>query len=101
VSSTLHGVIFALAYGRKTIFTEFSNRVVGKKFKFYDFFESINVDYNALKFDDPNLLKNEIKIDKQGLIKTGLDIISVCPFIDPSRKKTLRVQWQQHVSAIS
>lgn len=100
ISSTLHGVIFALAYGKKTIFTEFSNQVVGKGFKFYDFFESINVNYNVLPFDDPNLLKNEIIINKQSLIKTGSDIINVCPLIESPRKDSLISQWIQHVNAI-
>ena len=101
ISSTLHGVMLGLAYGKKTIFTEFSNRVVGKKFKFYDFFESINVNYyNVLAFDNSNLLKNEIKIDKQGLINTGADIINVCPIIEPPRKRNLTAQWQQHVNTI-
>jgi pyruvyltransferase len=100
ISSTLHGVMFSLAYGRKTIFTEFSNQVIGKGFKFFDFFESLGVNYNVLSFDNDRLLDNEIKIDKENLNKVGAEIVNVCPFVEPQRKAILIENWDKHVDLI-
>ena len=43
ISSSLHGVIMGIIYKRKTIYIQFSNKVIGGDFKFNDFFKSINI----------------------------------------------------------
>lgn len=44
VSSSLHGVVFAHAYGIETAWAKFSNRVGGDGTKFYDHYESLGME---------------------------------------------------------
>lgn len=55
ISSSLRGVILGVIYKKKTVFTEFSDKVVENGFKFFDFFESLDINYNVLKYDSDNL----------------------------------------------
>jgi pyruvyltransferase len=43
LSSSLHGIIFAHAYGRRALWIELSNLVNGDGFKFFDYYASIGV----------------------------------------------------------
>jgi len=97
ISSSLHGIIMGLVYGKKTIFTQFSNKVIGDLFKFEDFFLSLNIDYNVKKYDDIDLLENIIKVNKTRLNNIGIDIINVCPFIKNERKSKLINLWKEHI----
>jgi len=89
ISSSLHGVIMGIIYKKKTIFLEFSKNVIGNKFKFYDFFKSLSIDYNYIELYDKNILDNYINIDYSILQNLGLKILEICPFIDKERKKEL------------
>ena len=109
ISSSLHGVIFGIVYNRKTIFTEFSDNVAGERFKFYDFFGSMGIDYDFLPFDPHaseighelhRLLQNTIKVNNKGFKKVGIDIVDICPFIDPDRKKVLTDRWTKYSDTI-
>jgi pyruvyltransferase len=43
LSSTLHGLVFAHAYGKPALWLEFGDRVLGNGFKFFDYYHSIGV----------------------------------------------------------
>jgi pyruvyltransferase len=95
ITSTLHGMILALVYYRRVIFTEFSDKVVGNHFKFDDFFESLKINYTIPKYDDKNILTKFIHMDRAQLRKVGLDIIATIPFIEADRRDYLRTRWNK------
>lgn len=97
ISSTLHGVIISLAYFKKTIWTKFSNKVIGGDFKFQDFFESLNISYKDPRFDDQYILNKYIKLDKENMINLGLSILNNCPFLDKDRLNELKNKWIKYV----
>ena len=98
ISSTLHGVIISLAYFKKTIWTRFSENVIGGDFKFQDFFESLNIQYQDPKYNDKKLLKNYIKLEKEYMFNLGLDILNVCPFIEKKRLNELIKLWFEYIN---
>ena len=85
-SSSLHGIIFSLAYDIPTIWIQLTNKLVGNDFKFHDFFESLDIyDYY------PGSIINVSKIKK---LKLGIEIISSCPFIQNDKKDELIGLWK-------
>lgn len=86
ISSSLHGVILGIIYKKKTIFLEFSNRVIGNCFKFKDFFKSINVEYQNINNYDTSILNNIIDVKYENIKSLGKELISILPFIDKERK---------------
>lgn len=57
VSTSLHGVILAEAFGVPAVWCEVSDNVVGKGFKFHDYFSGTGRQANAAKFRDLSKLK--------------------------------------------
>lgn len=48
LSHTLHGLIFAHAYGKPALWLEFGDRVLENGFKFHDYYQSLGVPREAV-----------------------------------------------------
>jgi len=95
ISSSLHGVIMGIVYAKQTIFVPFSEKVTGNHFKFYDFFESVDINYNIDINFTYTLLNNVIDVNYDKLISTGLNLIDICPFLSDGRKCTLKRNYNE------
>jgi len=51
-----------------------------------DFFKSINITYKNINKYDIGILDNIINVNYEYLIKTGIKLISLIPFISSERK---------------
>lgn len=87
VSSSLHGVIIADAYNIPSIWIEFSNKVKGNGFKFFDYFESVNrLDKKAYYFSDKTNYEDLMKLFYTYKININLDqLLDVFPFYNERR----------------
>lgn len=95
ISSSLHGIMMGIVYQKETIFIEFSSRVIGKTFKFNDFFGSLAINYENINAYDESVLDNVISVDYDILVDVGLKLISLIPFInDNEKKKKLQEKYQ-------
>jgi pyruvyltransferase len=95
ISSSLHGIITGYVYQKKTIYLEFSNKLIGNKFKFYDFFESIKKNYSINNNYTSSILENFIDRNYEELNKISLNLINVCPFIEKGRKEELKIIYKK------
>lgn len=75
VSSSLHGLIIAEAYHIPTLWAKFSDNVNGNDFKFYDYYQSINIMSHPIDFryiidmDTEFMLKNSTEKDTSAIDK--------------------------------
>ncbi|BBE74625.1 polysaccharide pyruvyl transferase family protein [Oharaeibacter diazotrophicus] len=91
VSSSLHGLIAAHAYGRPATWLKWGNRPMGDDFKFRDYFASVGWDdaepfrvtaaTTAADFLGP-------KLTTRPLVDVA-KLIAACPFADDARKRAL------------
>jgi hypothetical protein len=86
VSSSLHGVVMGIVYHKRTCFVEFSDKVVGKRFKFRDFLLTIGITLNYRHRLDSTVLDDHFRVDNRKLVTLGCKFIQTIPFIDYSRR---------------
>ena len=82
ISSSLHGLIVAEAYGLPTLWVRFSDLIIGGNFKFLDYYESIEADVT-----EPIYIKSPtswLELSKQCTIKplkiNLRKLLETCPF---------------------
>jgi pyruvyltransferase len=86
ITSSLHGLICADAYNIPSLWVEFSDKVKGNGFKFYDYFSGINYDlYTPLQLrdDKKTIYKVERYIRRNVKISDEhrLNLLKSCPFL--------------------
>jgi pyruvyltransferase len=87
LSSSLHGLILAEAYGIPTCRLVFSNKLLGGDFKFYDYYSGVGITTMETVFlhDDISDLKNiltkcslkDLRFDSNALKKSLIDYVNI------------------------
>ncbi len=87
LSSSLHGLILAEAYGIPTCRLVFSNKLLGGDFKFYDYYSGVGITTMETVFlhDDISDLKNilnkcslkDLRFDNNALKKSLIDYVNI------------------------
>ena len=83
LSSSLHGLILLDAYGVPNIWVEFSQNIIGDRFKFYDYLLSVGREATVPVYLDKMLNLDELIKIRLTYIKPNIDIGSLlksCPF---------------------
>ncbi|MEY8848343.1 polysaccharide pyruvyl transferase family protein [Psychroserpens sp. XS_ASV72] len=92
ISSSLHGVIVSHTYSIPALWLKFSNSLSGDNVKFYDYFESVGIDYNKEFVFDKDLISEKALLDllqkhtdlslpdKDVIAFRREQLLSTCPF---------------------
>lgn len=61
ISSSLHGLIVGQAYGIESLWVKFSNNLSGDDIKFFDYYQSMKIDFkNVVEMDPKKLNKKQL-----------------------------------------
>lgn len=85
VSSSLHGLIIAEAYGIPNVWVSIDNNIIGGEFKYQDFFKSIKQERSPILLTTDNLSKDFIDncalMWRKSKINLTDQLLDSCPFI--------------------
>lgn len=91
ISSSLHGIIVAHAYGIPAVWQRFSDKVFGDDIKYQDYLESVELEYYMPeiqlkpydKIEIEALFKKYPSLPKESVLENLRDgLMAVCPFIN-------------------
>jgi pyruvyltransferase len=89
ISSSLHGIIVAHAYGIPAVWQKFSNDVFGDDIKYQDYFESVSMNFyqsdiknKKMSFEDLENVFNTMETlpKPEKIDELCKDLMAVCPF---------------------
>ena len=94
ISSSLHGLILSDAYGVPNVWIEFSDKVVGKGFKFRDYFASVGRDslVQPIRITPETRLEDILPFQKEWRpIEIDLGrLLDACPFEIQPKYRNIR-----------
>jgi len=103
-SSSLHGMIASDAYGIPSIWIEFSNKIVGDKFKFYDYFLSVGrINEKPLIVKDNTSLQDIYRHHINYKIYIDLaKLLNACPFLERTKREELieKIDYEFHTNTL-